>query len=62
MKQLQRALFVSNVVPWPLTAGDKIRAYHLVRAVAEVTEEVVETEEDKIISVTGCWLPIEIKM
>jgi len=38
MKQLQRALFVSNVVPWPLTAGDKIRAYHLVRAVAEVTD------------------------
>jgi glycosyltransferase involved in cell wall biosynthesis len=33
-----RALFISNVVPWPLAAGDKIRAYHLLRAVATVTD------------------------
>jgi glycosyltransferase involved in cell wall biosynthesis len=33
-----RALFISNVVPWPLAAGDKIRAFHLVRAVAAVAD------------------------
>jgi glycosyltransferase involved in cell wall biosynthesis len=33
-----RGLFISNVVPWPLAAGDKIRAYHLVRAAAEVMD------------------------
>src|SRR5437899_12385439 len=33
-----RGLFISNVVPWPLAAGDKIRAYHLVRAVAKILD------------------------
>ena len=37
VKQM-RGLFISNVVPWPLAAGDKIRAYHLVRAAAKVMD------------------------
>ncbi len=33
-----RTLFISNVIPWPLDSGVRIRAYHLLRALAGITE------------------------
>src|ERR1041385_3595496 len=33
-----RTLFISNLVPWPLDTGAKIRIHHILRAVAEVSE------------------------
>jgi glycosyltransferase involved in cell wall biosynthesis len=35
---LMRTLFVSNVVPWPTDAGIKLRVYHLLRALARVSD------------------------
>lgn len=33
-----RTLFISNLVPWPLDNGAKIRIHHVLRAVAEVSD------------------------